>query len=118
MIESVLVLGAGSAGLMTAIALKRKIPRLRVTVVRSPDIGVIGVGESTTPQLPRFLFDYLHITKKHFYNIANPTWKMGIHFIWGPRPAFEYTFDFALDSQWSDLPHPNGFYCDEEYPFA
>ena len=84
-------------------------------VVRSPDIGVIGVGESTTPQFPRFLFEYLKITKKHFYSIANPTWKMGIHFLWGPRKSFEYTFDSALDAQWADLPRLNGFYCDEDF---
>ncbi len=115
MIERVLVVGAGSAGLMAAIGLKRKIPALSVTVVRSQEIGVIGVGESTTPQLPRFLFEYLGISKKHFYSIANPTWKMGIHFIWGPRESFEYSFDFQMDAQWSDLPLPNGFYCDDDF---
>ena len=45
----ILVLGAGSAGLMAAVTLKRKLPGLAVTVVRSPEIGVIGVGEGTTP---------------------------------------------------------------------
>ena len=61
MIQNVIVLGSGSAGLIAALALKRKIPSLKVTVVRSPDIGVIGVGESTTPQFPSLLFDYLGI---------------------------------------------------------
>lgn len=50
MIKNVIVLGAGTAGLMAALALKLKIPQLQIQVVRSPDIGVIGVGESTTPQ--------------------------------------------------------------------
>jgi tryptophan halogenase len=114
-IQNVLVLGAGSAGLICALALKRKIPQLAVRVVRSPEVGVIGVGESTTPQLPRFLFEYLKISRKHFYAVANPTWKMGIHFLWGPRESFEYSFDFALDAQRTDLPLPNGFYCDEDF---
>ncbi|HUO09696.1 MAG TPA: tryptophan 7-halogenase [Phycisphaerae bacterium] len=118
MIENVLIVGAGSAGLLAAIALKRKIPALVVQVVRSQEIGVIGVGESTTRQLPRFLFEYLGISKKHFYSIANPTWKMGIHFIWGPRDCFEYSFDFALDAQWSDLPLPNGYYCAEDFSYV
>ena len=116
MIERVLVVGAGSAGLLAAIALKQKISGLGVTVVRSPEIGVIGVGESTTPQLPRFLFEYLKISQKHFYSIANPTWKMGIHFIWGPRGSFEYSFDQRDGcAQWSDLSLPNGFYCDDDF---
>ena len=50
--QNVLVLGAGSAGLIAAISLKGKIPQLAVRVVRSPDIGVIGVGEGTTPNFP------------------------------------------------------------------
>lgn len=115
MIQKVIVLGAGTAGLMAALALKRKIPQLHVRVVRSPDIGVIGVGESTTPRFPHFLFEYLGIKRKQFYALANPTWKTGIHFLWGPRTSFEFAFDYQLDARWSDLPRPNGFYCDEEF---
>jgi tryptophan halogenase len=115
MIEKILVLGAGSAGLLAAISLKRKIPRLEVRVVHSPDIGVIGVGESTTPALPKHLFEYLGISRRHFYATAQPTWKMGIHFLWGPRPFFDYGFELQLDVQLPNLPRPNGFYCEEEF---
>jgi tryptophan 7-halogenase len=115
MIKNVLVFGAGSAGLMAALAVKRKIPQLDVHVVRSPDIGVIGVGESTTPQFSAFLFEYLGIPRKRFYAIAKPTWKQGIHFIWGPRQAFEYPFERQLDAQYSDLSRPNGYYCEDEF---
>jgi tryptophan halogenase len=115
MIQNVLVLGAGSAGLIAALSLKKKIPQLNVRVVRSPDIGVIGVGEGTTPNFPRHIFDYLGISRKHFYELAEPTWKLGIRFLWGERGRFDYTFAPQLDSHWSDLPRPNGFYCDEEF---
>src|SRR5688572_27623345 len=115
MIQDVLVLGAGSAGLIAALSLKRKIPQLNVRVVRSPDIGVIGVGEGTTPNFPRHIFDYLGISRKRFYQLAEPTWKLGIRFLWGPRGRFDYTFAPQLDSHWSDLPRPNGFYCDDEF---
>lgn len=115
MIKDVLVVGAGSAGLMAALALKKKIPQLNVRVVRSHDIGIIGVGESTTPQYPQFLFEYLGLSRKFFYAVANPTWKLGIHFLWGPRGKFNYTFDPQLDLQYSDLPEPNGYYCDDEF---
>jgi tryptophan halogenase len=55
-IKNLLVLGAGSAGLLMALAVKRRMPQVTVRVVRSPDIGVIGVGESTTPNVRAFLF--------------------------------------------------------------
>ncbi|MEI7911304.1 MAG: tryptophan halogenase family protein [Verrucomicrobiota bacterium] len=118
MIQNVLVLGAGSAGLIAAISLKRKIPRLNVRVVRSPSIGVIGVGESTTPNFPRHLFEYLGISRKRFYELAQPTWKLGIKFLWGSRGRFDYTFNLQLDSHWSDLAKPTGFYCDESFDNA
>ena len=106
MIRSVLVVGAGSAGLMAAIALKRKIPQLTVRVLRDPDTPVIGVGESTTPNVPAFLFDFLRLNHRHFYNTTKATWKIGIHFLWGPRPSFNYGFTPQLDIRWSDLGDP------------
>src|SRR3954451_8924400 len=115
MIKDVLVLGAGSAGLIAAITVRRKLPQLAVRVVRSPDIGVIGVGEGTTPNFPKHLFEYLGISRRRFYELAQPTWKIGIHFIWGPRGSFDYGFAHQLDSHWGDLPRPNGFYCDEDF---
>ncbi len=115
MIKSVLVVGGGSAGLLTALALKQEIPQLQVRVVRSKDIGVIGVGESTTPQLANLLFDYLKLPQKQFYSTVRPTWKMGIHFLWGPRKSFDYAFQFQLDAFYSDLNRYNGFYCGDDF---
>ncbi len=115
MIENVLVIGAGSAGLIAALTLQHKLPQFRVRVLRSKEIGVIGVGEGTTPLFPAHLFNEIGISKAAFYSMAEPTWKIGIKFLWGPRGRFDYTFSQQLDAQWSDLPKPNGFYCDAEF---
>ena len=96
-VTSVIVLGAGSAGLMAALTLKRKLPELHITVVRSPDIGIIGVGEGTTAVFPRHFFEYLKLKPGSFYAEAEPTWKMGIRFLWGPREKFFYTFSFEFE---------------------
>jgi tryptophan halogenase len=115
MIKNVLVVGSGSAGLIAALSFKRKIPQLTVSIVRSPEIGVIGVGEGTTPNFPTYLFDELGISRRRFYELAGPTWKLGVRFLWGPRGRFDYSFCPQLDSQWTDLPKPHGFYCDDEF---
>ncbi len=115
MIKDVLIVGSGTAGLLFALSLKRRISGLNVRMVRSPKIGVISVGEATTPNLPPFLFEYLGISRRYFYERVRPTWKKGIRFLWGPRGRFDYGFAQALDSQLSALPRPNGFYCDEEF---
>ena len=93
MIQDLVILGGGSAGFIAAITLKKKLPELRVRVIRSPDIGVIGVGEGTTAAFPRHFFEYLKLKPQDFYAGAEPTWKLGIKFLWGPRREFYYTFN-------------------------
>lgn len=115
MIQNILVLGSGSAGLIAALSFRRKIPEVQVRVVRSPDIGVIGVGEGTTPNFPAHIFDYLGIQRSMFYQLAEPTWKLGIRFEWGPRGTFNFSFMPQLDAQWNDLPLPHGFFCDDSF---
>src|SRR5262245_51809935 len=112
MIQSILVVGGGSAGFLAALALKKSLPDVAVRVVRSTEIGVIGVGESTTLTVPRMLHGFLELDPGEFYRQAMPSWKLGIRFLWGPRPHFDYTFDFQLDWKWQELSRPNGYYCD------
>lgn len=110
-ISKMLVLGGGSAGLLAAITLKRGFPQCQVKCVRSKEIGVIGVGEGTTITFPWYLHTVLGLSPKVFFERAQPTWKLGIKFIWGSRGKFNYSFTTQLDRQWPDLPRPNGFYC-------
>jgi len=114
MLESVLVLGGGTAGLLTAIALKTKIPRLRVTLLRSGDAGVTGVAEGTTPHFRELVHRYLGIGLPEFYRGAAPTPKLGTRFGWGPRDSFNLPFGPHVLSQPEGLARPLGFYCDED----
>lgn len=113
-VRDVLVLGAGSAGLMAALTLKRRLPQLNVRVVRSPDIGIIGVGEGTTPAFPQHFFDYLKLKPQSFYELAEPTWKLGIRFKWGPRDHYHYTFSYEYQQRQPDLPRNSGFFYGPE----
>ena len=118
MIHSVLVLGGGSAGLLTALTLKKLLPELKVTVVRSREIGVIGVGESTTAAIPRILHGFLELDPGEFHRQVLPSWKLGIRFLWGPREFFDYTFSHQLDWKWRELKRPNGYYCDDDFTYV
>ena len=110
-IQNIVVLGGGTAGLIAALTLRRQLPQLAVRLVHSAEIGVIGVGEGTTPLFPRHIFGVLGLDPARFYAEAQPTWKLGIHFLWGPRKDFFYSFGQQWDARWSDLPKAHGYYC-------
>ncbi|HEY6458946.1 MAG TPA: tryptophan halogenase family protein, partial [Polyangiaceae bacterium] len=93
-VQRVGVIGGGSAGYLTALALRRRHPHLQVTLVESSSIPVIGVGEATTPDLVEFLHRRLGVGELEFYEAVSPTWKLGIRFLWGAPGggAFHHPF--------------------------
>ncbi|MGP3983112.1 tryptophan 7-halogenase [Streptomyces sp. KR80] len=93
------VIGGGTAGYLTALALRAARPWLDVTVVESSRIPIIGVGEATTPPFTTFLHHYINIDPVDFHAQVRPTWKLGINFDWGPyEDGFMAPFDWAENS--------------------
>lgn len=117
MINRVIILGGGSAGFVAALTLKQKLPAVDVLVIRSKEIGIIGVGEGSTFALTRFLHDYLRVDERTFFAIARPTFKLGLRFIWGTRPYFNYTFGPGPEVMTPELPRSFGFYADEDMEY-
>src|ERR1700709_694207 len=115
MIRTIVVVGGGSAGFLAAITLKVSIPHLSVRVIRSSEIGIIGVGEGTTPLLLDHLHGSLGIDPGEFHRVVQPTWKLGIKFLWGTRPSFNYTFAFPFNFRVEALPKSIGYYCDDDF---
>lgn len=97
---------------MAALACKRRFPQLQVEVVHSPDIPVIGVGESTTPAIPRFLHEDLRIDRGEFFRAVEPSWKLGLKLEWGPPevPHFYYPFDVHLNRHVPGSQHSVGYH--------
>jgi tryptophan 7-halogenase len=98
-----------------ALTLKRRSPQLDIQILRDPDIGVIGVGEGTTPNVHQHLLGGLGIKHRDLYERAAPTWKLGIRFLWGPRKDFFYSFVDDLNGVRPGMKMPVGYYCDEEF---
>lgn len=93
-VRHVCVVGGGTAGWMTALMLANTAygPRLKVTVLESTQVGIIGVGEGSTPWLRGF-FDGLGIEESEWMPACNATYKSGITFEkWSTRPGFERYF--------------------------
>ena len=113
-IERVIVLGGGSAGFIAALTLQRRLPGLQVTVVRSTEIPLIGVGEATLASFPTFLHDVLALDRRQFYADVRPIWKLGVRFHWGRTADTHFNYPFGgacLQLKHRQLPRDNAYYC-------
>ncbi|MEL7110336.1 MAG: tryptophan halogenase family protein [Pseudomonadota bacterium] len=84
-IKNIIIVGGGSAGWMIAAALSRMLSSspVTITLVESEQIGTIGVGEATIPDVINFNA-MLGIPEQEFLSATNGTFKLGIEFInWG-----------------------------------
>ena len=86
-LESIVILGGGTAGWMSATYLKRAFPDVRVTVLEAPAIPKIGVGEATIPNLQSVFFDFLGIPEEEWMRRCNAAFKCGIRFVNWRRPG-------------------------------
>lgn len=78
-IKNIVIVGGGSAGWMSASALIRAFPTFNITVIESPDIPIVGVGESTLGGIKKFC-QYLEIDEKDFIAYTDGSFKISIKF--------------------------------------
>jgi tryptophan halogenase len=82
-VNSVAVVGGGTAGLVSALILKKSYPDIDIAVIRSKDIGIIGVGEGSTEHWSNFM-DFIGIEFNDLIKNTDATFKSGIMFKnWG-----------------------------------
>lgn len=91
----VVILGGGSAGWMAAAALSRFLEvGHQITLVESEDIGTVGVGEATIPQI-RLFNRALGIAEADFLQATEGSIKLGIEFVDWHRRASRYIHGFG-----------------------
>jgi len=81
LIKSVLVLGGGTAGWMTASYLKKAFPDVDITLVEAATIPKIGVGEATVPNLQKVFFDFLGLKEDDWMRHCNAAFKVAVKFV-------------------------------------
>ena len=78
---NIIVLGAGSAGLMSAILIKRfyKNSPFDVKIIQSGKAPILGVGEGTTEHVQHFI-QHARIDEAEFIRESKATLKAGVQF--------------------------------------
>jgi len=77
--NKIIIVGGGSAGWMAAATLISQFPNKDITVIESPNVPTVGVGESTLGQINDWL-DLLNIKDEDFMPYTDASYKLSIRF--------------------------------------
>jgi len=102
-LRSIAIVGGGTAGWMAASLLAQTLrgTGCAITLIESPDIGVVGVGEATIPPILDFL-RLIEVDLDAFIQATQATYKLGIKFqdwrqfgesYWHPFGSFGVSID-------------------------
>ena len=78
-LDKIIVIGGGSAGLISALMLKKTFVTKHLVVIKSKKLGIIGVGESTTEHMTRFM-KHVGISRQDLIKHCGATLKAGVFF--------------------------------------
>jgi tryptophan halogenase len=77
--KKIIIVGGGTAGLISALILKTKYSFIDISVIKSDNIGIIGVGEGTTEHWREFI-NFVGINENELIKEADATFKYGVYF--------------------------------------
>ena len=107
-LEHIVIVGGGTAGWLTAAILAAehsidpKTGAFRITLIESPDISTIGVGEGTWPSM-RTSLKKIGISETDFFRQCNASFKQGTQFHnWIQQLDAGYAHPFTLPQSFAD----------------
>ena len=105
-IDSICIVGGGSAGWMTAATFSKIFPEKRITLIDSADLPPIGVGESTT-QFIRDWMKFIDLKDEDWMNDCDATYKYSVRFENFNKPSVPFHYPFIADINGFNLEEKN-----------
>jgi tryptophan halogenase len=78
-LKNLAVIGGGTSGLVAALILRKTYPKLKIDLIESDKIGIIGVGEGSTEHWNNFMI-HCDINTSEMIRETDATFKYGINF--------------------------------------
>lgn len=108
MINSLCIVGGGTSGMVSALMMRKAWPTLKITVIESTQIGIIGVGEGSTEHWAKFI-KHVDISVFDLMRETGATFKVGIKFTnWHGDGSYYFhslVEDYCQHSERCGLPH-------------
>ena len=96
-VKSITIVGGGSSGWMSALYLNKLYnhtsQQIKISVIESKDIGILGVGEATVHSI-RFFFAAMGLDEQELLKATNATLKTGIMFRNWMKPTEQGTHQY------------------------
>jgi tryptophan halogenase len=97
-IKKFAIVGGGTAGLVAALVINARFCNIQVDIIRSKNIGIVGVGEGSTEHWLRFM-EYVGLDIVEIFKHCDSTWKLGIMFEnWTEKPYFHSASEGYMSS--------------------
>lgn len=105
-VQRIVIVGGGTAGWLAAGMLASKLPSgFTVSLIESPNVSTIGVGEGSWPSLRDTLID-IGIDEKAFITTCHASYKQGSSFVNWRKPSADdhiYYHPFTVPTAYNEL---------------